>query len=435
MNIVHALGANEFITSMKVFKYIDISLNSINTNIEKITKGTIKSFFSSRTFDTLKTIDTYLTSNFVSMQNKYYKILYLFMKSKLFFVDIENEEMIKLLLNVFVKIFNSDENFSVHSNALSTLLSFLQEEKISYKQSDKKSFVENGELFFDCIDDCVNVLSSAIKPYTKIDGEEFKFKFIDLLKDKSELEKKKQKSPKTLKTELRKNVLIFIKNILNKSEMMNISKNIDDKGKQKIFDSFLSIFNDADTLKYFYEEAESNRVMFSSIYYQFLVKYFVIYKKDIERLKKIAVNFEKYFDEEVYDQSVDIRQMSFTLLNLIISIIPKSAFYEPMKMLFSLKDGDDPKQYNFEALKAMSYKEQDEKNVEAYFGNFKLIMTSIVNAYLNEKMAFGSLCDNSMKLIIERFPVYIFNELIKAQKKGQIARIEFFNTMLTKHLK
>ena len=106
-----------------------------------------------------------------------------------------------------------------------------------------------------------------------------------------------------------------------------------------------------------------------------------------------------------------------------------------MKMLFSLKDGDDPKQYNFEALKAMSYKEQDEKNVEAYFGNFKLIMTSIVNAYLNEKMAFGSLCDNSMKLIIERFPVYIFNELIKAQKKGQIARIEFFNTMLTKHLK
>ena len=227
-------------------------------------------------------------------------------------------------------------------------MSFLQEEKISYKQSDKKSFVENGELFFDCIDDCVNVLSSAIKPYTKIDGEEFKFKFIDLLKDKSELEKKKQKSPKTLKTELRKNVLIFIKNILNKSEMMNISKNIDDKGKQKIFDSFLSIFNDADTLKYFYEEAESNRVMFSSIYYQFLVKYFVIYKKDIERLKKIAVNFEKYFDEEVYDQSVDIRQMSFTLLNLIISIIPKSAFYEPMKMLFSLKDGDDPKQYNFE---------------------------------------------------------------------------------------
>ena len=161
----------------------------------------------------------------------------------------------------------------------------------------------------------------------------------------------------------------------------------------------------------------------------------MIYKKDIERLKKIAVNFEKYFDEEVYDQSVDIRQMSFTLLNLIISIIPKSAFYEPMKMLFSLKDGDDPKQYNFEALKAMSYKEQDEKNVEAYFGNFKLIMTSIVNAYLNEKMAFGSLCDNSMKLIIERFPVYIFNELIKAQKKGQIARIEFFNTMLTKHLK
>ena len=132
---------------------------------------------------------------------------------------------------------------------------------------------------------------------------------------------------------------------------------------------------------------------------------------------------------------LEIRQMSFSLLNLILSIIPKSQFYDPMKMLFSYKEGDDPSKFNLEAIKALSYKDEDEKNVENYFKNFKLVITVIVNAYLNEKMSFGTLCDTAMKLIIERFPVYIFNELVKAQKKNQIARIEFFNTMLSKNLK
>ena len=60
---------------------------------------------------------------------------------------------------------------------------------------------------------------------------------------------------------------------------------------------------------------------------------------------------------------------------------------------------------------------------------------NISGVSFRDRIVQRTLCDNSMKLIIERFPVYIFNELIKAQKKGQIARIEFFNTMLTKHLK
>ena len=39
-----------------------------------------------------------------------------------------------------------------------------------------------------------------------------------------------------------------------------------------------------------------------------------------------------------------------------------------------------------------------------------------------------------MKLIIERFPIYIFSELVKAQKKNQLSRIEFFDTQLKKNL-
>ena len=436
INIVHALGANEFLTSLNVFNYVDKSLISINENIKQITKGKILNFFACRTFDSLKKISNYLDSNFISMQNKYYKILYLFLKSKLFFSNIENSDMIKLLFLVFNKIFKNDENYNVHSNALSILIAFLQEAKISYKNSnDKKSFIYNNELLLECIEEFTNLLKIILAPYTKIDGDEFKIKFIDLLKDKKEIEKKKQKSPRTLKTELRKNILLFLKIIMNKSELMNISNENNLKEKDKIFDNLIKIFNDEDLTKNFVEEAESVRNLYSSIYYQFLVKYFVIYKKDPTKLSKILGNFEKYFDEEVYDQVLEIRQMSFSLLNLILSVIPKSQFYDPMKMLFSYKEGDDPSKFNLEAIKALSYKDEDEKNVENYFKNFKLVITVIVNAYLNEKMSFGTLCDTAMKLIIERFPVYIFNELIKAQKKNQIARIEFFNTMLSKNLK
>ena len=43
--------------------------------------------------------------------------------------------------------------------------------------------------------------------------EEFKFKFADLLKDQKELDKKKAKNPKTLKTEIRRNLLTYLKKL------------------------------------------------------------------------------------------------------------------------------------------------------------------------------------------------------------------------------
>ena len=89
--------------------------------------------------------------------------------------------------------------------------------------------------------------------------------------------------------------------------------------------------------------------------------------------------------------------------------------------------------FQMEAMKAMSYIET-EKKIEKYFHKFKDILTSIINEILNEKVAFGTLCNNSMKLIIERFPIYIFSELVKAQKKNQLSRIEFFDTQLKKNL-
>ncbi len=86
-------------------------------------------------------------------------------------------------------------------------------------------------------------------------------------------------------------------------------------------------------------------------------------------------------------------------------------------------------------LKAMAYIDDEKKLIENYFDEFKDILSSIINEALNEKMAFGNLCDRTMQLIFERFPIFLFNEIAKAQKKEQIARVEYFNIQLKKVFK
>jgi hypothetical protein len=361
------------------------------------------------------------------MQNRYYKILYLFLKSKdLFFKNIDmnsssNNESLKnlisLLFSLFNKIYTKDENFNVHSNALNLLISFLN------LIDDKFNYIS--------MDNYKDLLLNILKPYTTIDSEEFKFKFIDLLKEQKELDKKKMKNPKTLKTELRRNLMLYIKNLFNKSEQFKLKSNVNKENINK----FLFIFNDYTILKYFIEESEQIRLLFINIYYLYLVKYFVINNDEKEKIEllKITEIYEKYFLEMVYDNNVEIRKMCFTILNVILGQIPKSQFYEPMKNLFK-NQSSEVQQFQMEAMKAMAYIDSEKKELEKYFKSFKDILSSIINEILNEKMIFGSVCNNSMKLIIERFPIYIFNELVKAQKKGQLSRIEFFNSQLKKNL-
>jgi hypothetical protein len=274
-----------------------------------------------------------------------------------------------------------------------------------------------------------NLLLNILKPYTTINSEEFQFKFVDLLKEQKELDKKKMKNPKTLKTELRKNVLLYIKNMFNKSEQFKLKGNIN---KENI-NTFLCIFNDYEILKYFIQESEQIRLLFINIYYLYLVKYFVINTENGKvDLLNITEIYEKYFLEMVYDNNVEIRKMCFTLLNVVLSQIPKSQFYEPMRNVFK-DQSKEMQQFQMEALKAMAYIDSEKKELEKYFKNFKDVLSSIINEILNEKVIFGSVCNNSMKLIIERFPIYIFNELVKAQKKGQLSRIEFFDSQLKKN--
>ena len=425
LNILQALGAIDFLNNSQVYKYISTFLNSLNDNMKVIMNDKEYNFFNMHSIDILKEIDKYLIKNYISMQHRYFKIIYLFLKLKdLFFKNIDmstpsNEESLKnlveILFSLFNKIYINDENFNVHSTALNLMISFLN------SLDDKFNYI--------CIKEYKELLLSILKPYTTIDTEEFRFKFIDLLKEQKELDKKKMKNPKTLKTELRRNLLLYIKNLFNKSEQFKLKGN---KNKENI-NTFLCIFNDNAILQYFIEDSEPIRLLFINTFYLYLVKYFVINDKSEVNLPNITEVYEKYFLEMVYDNNIEIRKMSFTILNVILGQIPKSQFYDPMKNVFK-NQTSELAQFQMEAMKAMSYIETEKKEVEKYFHKFKDILTSIINEYLNEKVAFASVCGNSMKLIIERFPIYIFGELVKAQKKNQLSRIEFFDSQLKKNL-
>jgi hypothetical protein len=255
--------------------------------------------------------------------------------------------------------------------------------------------------------------------------EEFKFKFADLLKDQKELDKKKAKNPKTLKTEIRKNLLTYIKKTFENNKFFDINN----KENKNNINVFLFIFNKIEFLNIFIEEAESLRLYFIEIYYKYLIKLFVLNKDEKETLiKKITKNFEKYFLDEVYDNNIEIRKLNFNILNVILNQIKISNYYNSMKSIFNNETN-----LNIEAIKALNYIEEEKKNVNEFFDKFSEIIKSIINAYLNEKMSFQSLCNISMKLIIERFPIFVFNELTKAQKKEQISRIEFFSEQLRKN--
>ena len=425
LNILQALGAIDFLNNQQVYKYISIFLNNLNDNMKVIMSDNDYNFFNMHSIDILKEIDKYLIKNYISMQHRYFKIIYLFLKLKdLFFKNIDmstpsNEESLKnlveILFSLFNKIYINDENFNVHSTALNLIISFLT------SLDDKFNYIY--------IKEYKELLLSILKPYTTIDTEEFRFKFIDLLKEQKELDKKKMKNPKTLKTELRRNLLLYIKNLFNKSEQFKLKGN---KNKENI-NTFLCIFNDNAILQYFIEDSEPIRLLFINTFYLYLVKYFVINDKSEVNLPNITEVYEKYFLEMVYDNNIEIRKMSFTILNIILGQIPKSQFYDPMKNVFK-NQTSELAQFQMEAMKAMSYIETEKKEVEKYFHKFKDILTSIINEYLNEKVAFASVCGNSMKLIIERFPIYIFGELVKAQKKNQLSRIEFFDSQLKKNL-
>jgi hypothetical protein len=402
------LGNCDFINNINLYKLIEKVLDENNNNMKEIFDDEKFNFFNNNSTKVLNDINEYLDKNFISLQNSNYKLLYLFLKNKKIFINTKTFNL-SLLFEIFTKIYSKDENFNVHLNALSLLLEYLN------------SVEEN----YFTIPEYLNLLENILKNYTTIMTEEFKFKFADLLKDQKELDKKKAKNPKTLKTEIRRNLLTYLKKLFENNKYFDINN----KENKNNINIFLCIFNKIEILNIFIEEAESLRLYFIEIYYKYLIKLFVLNKDEKEILiKKITKNFEKFFLDEVYDNNIEIRKINFNILNVILNQIKISNYYNSMKSIFNNETN-----LNIEAIKALNYIDDEKKIVNEYFDKFSEIIKSIINAYLNEKMSFSSVCNTAMKLIIERFPIFVFNELTKAQKKEQISRIEFFNEQLRKN--
>ena len=178
LNILQALGAIDFLNNSQVYKYISTFLKNINENMKIIMNDKEYHFFNMHSIDILKEIDKYLIKNYISLQHRYFKILYLFLNTKdLFFKNLDisspsNEESLKelivLLFSLFNKIYINDENFNVHSTALNLIITFLN------SLDDKFNYI--------CIKEYKELLLSILKPYTTIDTEEFKFKLFTFIK-------------------------------------------------------------------------------------------------------------------------------------------------------------------------------------------------------------------------------------------------------------
>jgi len=408
-----------------------------NLNYEN-QKFTFESYFSYKTSETLDQISYQLELDkyFISQNSKNYKLFYMILKSKIFLYDIRknneiNNSVVKKIINLFNVIFKNSHNFNIHQDACKLLIHYLN-------LSDYECFnVILNKSNHEILDSFIELIKTIFLPYSDIEIE--KFKFADLLKDEKELEKKKLKSPKTIKSEIREKIIFFIHNMFNNFSQFNLileeNKNIDNKNNISIIlDKFLNLFEKT-ILKEFKCENEKNRKGYIELLNKFLIKFFTFNKINLDKIddkydniKRFVNNFEEYFSELTYDSITEVRQNCITILNLILSAFNKSEYYEPFIKSFC-------KPENFEVLNCLRYLEDENKKINSYFKDFKTIFSVLMNLYIDEKITFSSYCENSFKLILEKFPIFTFDELLKARNKNQISRVEALDRIFKKYCK
>ncbi len=428
------------------------SSNTTNINNNKTTELAFNSYFSYKTSETLDIIITQLQEDkcFITQNSKNYKLFYMILKSKLFIFDEQlnkksssNEQndkiVIKKILEIFNLIFENSHNFNIHQDLVKLLIHY-------FTLSDFKCFsVILDAKNPDALEAFVSVIYTVFKPYSN-EIEIEKFKFADLLKDEMELAKKKIKSPKTIKSEIREKLLLFVNTMLNKFPQFNLvleeNKNEEsNKNISFILDKFLLRIFDKNILQEFRCEHEKNRKIYIEIMNKFLIKFFTFNKinlelgsysdKSVEKYEEIKTfvnNFEEYFAEEAYDSVTEVRQSCITILNLVLAAFKKSDYYEPFIKSFC-------KPESFEVLSCLRYLEDEHKKINSYFKDFKRIFSVIMNLYIDERLTFSSYCETSFKLILEKFPIFTFDELIKARNKNQISRVEALDRIFKKYCK
>ena len=89
----------------------------------------------------------------------------------------------------------------------------------------------------------------------------------------------------------------------------------------------------------------------------------------------------------------------------------------------------------FELLKVFAYIEEENKLINENFKEFKKHFSTIIEFLLDKGASFKSVCEESFRIVLEKFPIYVFNDFLKSKNKNQLNRVKIIDTLLAKFLK
>ena len=81
------------------------------------------------------------------------------------------------------------------------------------------------------------------------------------------------------------------------------------------------------------------------------------------------------------------------------------------------------------------YIKDENKKINSFFNVFKKFFGIKMNIYINERITFSTQCESAFKNILEKFPIFTFDELMKAWNKNKIARLEALDKIFKKYCK
>ncbi len=350
-----------------------------------------------------------------------------------------DREIIRLILEIFNQIFLKTENIQVHPDATKLLLFYLNllcDSTVIFNEyylpelSNIKSFIVLA-----CL------IKTILSPYPGVDSE--KFKFADLLKDEKELEKKRLKAPKTLKSEMKEKITMFIKLQFNKQAFFNFEKNQDEKSREHVklvLNHLLNVY-DSSYLQQIVYEAEKSRLSFIEIYFIFIEKYLKFSKFNLQTstndevlmFKKVIADVETYFLEQIYDSNQEVRKMCLTLFTLILQVFPVGEFFQPLANKYQeMKRLNENELFLLETLQ---YVPKEEEVAKQYFKNLVKIFTILTTLYIDEKINLGSLVEQCFKQCLQKYPMISVNELIKYKLESRLSRVEALDKIFKKFMK
>jgi len=263
------------------------------------------------------------------------------------------------------------------------------------------------------------------------------------LTDEKELEKRKLKAPRTIKSEMKEKITIILKLHFNKQIYFHNEKNTDEKSRSHvrcILNNLLQVY-DKEYLEQTIREAENNRLSFLEIYYLFIEKYIKFSKlnlktsttEEISIFKQVVLDVENYFLNQIYDSNLDVRKMSVLLVTLILHVFPIGEFFAPLANKYQeMKRMNENELFLLEALQ---YVEKEEQVAAVYFKSFIKMFTILTTLLIDEKMNLGTLVEQCLKGMLQKFPMVSVNELIKNKIENRVSRVEALDKVFKKFMK